>query len=231
MARVQSHLDTCVDCRQRLDEFRELSATLRALPETPPPRSFALTPEQAGAIEHPRPAAVPGRLYPALRSAAAAAAVLLFAVIGADVFLRLQEEPVAEPQAALMGRQAAEDLQEFEGGVAATGEANVPPEGERSAEEDKALTGETPGELTPPVPAVPMPADGEDEAGFAATPSETPQPDAYAEATGAEEAGAEADEAEADDERPWLFVLEVGLGVGAVGLLGAALLLRRRRVV
>lgn len=44
---IDHHLTSCATCQRRLDELQGVKAMLSGLPEVAPPRSFALTPEQA----------------------------------------------------------------------------------------------------------------------------------------------------------------------------------------
>ena len=88
--RIEAHIAACSTCSAELESLREMRTALRALPETPAPRSFALTP---GMAREARPA----RLAPATRPmqplvnglrmasgglAAALAVVIVIAVAG-----------------------------------------------------------------------------------------------------------------------------------------------------
>lgn len=89
--RVEAHLQSCADCRRKLEELRSLVAELRALPETKAPRSFALSPEMAAATrreairERHEERTAARRVYLGLSGATAAATVLLIAVLGVDL--------------------------------------------------------------------------------------------------------------------------------------------------
>jgi len=89
--RVEAHLQSCADCRRKLEELRFLVAELRALPETKAPRSFALSPEMAAATrreairERHEERTAARRIYLGLSGATVAAAILLIAVVGSDV--------------------------------------------------------------------------------------------------------------------------------------------------
>ena len=75
MARAEEHLNTCQGCREELESLRATVALLRRLPEVTPSRSFALAPVKP----------LPGRrVLPALRFAAAGAALLLVLAFAAD---------------------------------------------------------------------------------------------------------------------------------------------------
>jgi hypothetical protein len=109
------------DLRQALEELRSTATLLRALPEVPPPRDFALTAEMVGVSQR--------RPYPVLRLATALASLAFVALVGLDAItsalplagsmapdadmrdLGLQEETVAEApmMAAEPGTLPAED--------------------------------------------------------------------------------------------------------------------------
>ena len=73
--RVEKHLNTCRGCREDLESLGATVALLRRLPEVTPSRSFAVAPVRA----------MPGRrVLPALRFAAAGAALLLVLAFAAD---------------------------------------------------------------------------------------------------------------------------------------------------
>jgi len=74
-ARIEEHLNTCRGCREDLESLRATVALLRSLPEVTPSRSFAVAPVKP----------LPGRrVLPALRFAAAGAALLLVLAFAAD---------------------------------------------------------------------------------------------------------------------------------------------------
>ena len=86
--RIEGHLHACADCRRKLAEMKALVSELRRLPQVTAPRSFALSAEQVTATR--RPAAekermVARRLYLGLSRATVAAALLLCALVGANV--------------------------------------------------------------------------------------------------------------------------------------------------
>ncbi len=91
--RVEAHLRSCGDCARRLEELKQVVAELRALPPAKAPRSFALSPELAAvsqrqgslATEERRRAA--RRAYLGLSGATVAAALLLVAAFGTDLFV------------------------------------------------------------------------------------------------------------------------------------------------
>lgn len=80
-ARVEAHLPVCAPCREAVAATRALKASFAALPETPAPRSFRLTPAMVAqpAPPLPRPAS-PGFIV--IARFAAAASVAAFAVVG-----------------------------------------------------------------------------------------------------------------------------------------------------
>jgi hypothetical protein len=208
--RLEEHLQSCAACQRKLDGLRTLVDALHGLPEVPAPRSFALSPEQAA------PAPLPlRRLYPALRNAAAAAMVLLFVSIAADLFLQFHAEP-GQPETAMLGAQRNGELlsPDIQGGAAAAeGEAD----GIEAFEDKEAVPlPAMPGEATPEA-GVPPSAEEAAPSGTAelATP-EAPQP-------------AEAVEEEEEGDRIWLHALEGALGVIALGFVAAAFWARRRQ--
>ena len=91
--RLEEHLRSCPACTRKLEGLRTVVAELRHLPSVPAPRSFALTAAQAAVKRDERPAAgtmlspAAGSLYLAFRGGAIAAALLLFATVGGDLFL------------------------------------------------------------------------------------------------------------------------------------------------
>jgi anti-sigma factor RsiW len=96
-SRVQMHVGTCEDCRERLEAFRALANLLRALPEVDLPRTFAVGPQRPN-----EPSKVVGlrRWYTATRVAAAAlAAVFVFLSAGA-LYVDTRPVQVARPQVA-----------------------------------------------------------------------------------------------------------------------------------
>jgi hypothetical protein len=112
-ARVARHLDECDHCRERADELRTVSVLLARLPEPAIPRSFRLS-----EADLPRPVApvISGpwfvRFQPAIRSAAAIAAVLLLTVIGANLVLdstTARDEVATMMEAQEQARTADED--------------------------------------------------------------------------------------------------------------------------
>ena len=62
---LEAHLASCPTCHAELAALRNLKSQLAALPESPAPRSFALTPQMAQ-----RPATEPARVRPPARVAA-----------------------------------------------------------------------------------------------------------------------------------------------------------------
>lgn len=82
---VARHLETCADCRAELAAQREVKVWLAAVPLVDPPRNFTL-PRTAGLRPVP--------WLPRVRSIAAAAAVVLFLLIGADVLTPAPRQPI-----------------------------------------------------------------------------------------------------------------------------------------
>lgn len=97
--RMEAHLVGCARCREELESLRDTVAALAALPQTPAPRSFRLTPKD---VERSKATPVWVGWLPALRLASAAATVLLLMVLGADALLY----PPALPAPAAMGLAA-----------------------------------------------------------------------------------------------------------------------------
>ena len=75
-AKLEARLQVEPRLRQALEELRATVGLMRALPEVPPPRSFALTPEMVGVKQR--------RAYPALRLATALASIAFVTLIGLD---------------------------------------------------------------------------------------------------------------------------------------------------
>ncbi len=92
-ARVESHLRSCGDCARKLEELKQVVAELRALPPATAPRSFALSPELAAVSHREGRLAAEGRrtsvrrAYLSLSGATVAAALLLVAAFGVDLFV------------------------------------------------------------------------------------------------------------------------------------------------
>lgn len=68
--RIEQHLETCADCRARVDGLRETAHAVRALPMESPPRSFSIPPQRRPSF----------RWAPVGWLGAAAAAVLVIVV-------------------------------------------------------------------------------------------------------------------------------------------------------
>ena len=153
---LESHLTACPACRQMLEGLRATVLALRDLPQEEAPRSFALTPEQAG-----RPAAPPGprpgapALATGMRLAGAtlafALAVVLIIDLG-DLGGGGREEAARQP------------AQQFAAQTAGPEEGNVP------ASRDEAETGLK--EISPSPAPLPATAAGEERPD--AQPGETP---------------------------------------------------------
>ena len=219
--RLDEHLRSCDPCRRRLADLRALAEALREMPEAPVPRSFALTPEQVRAVRPVRPYAPAGRLYPVFRNAAAAALLLLFASVGADVFLQSHGER-SEPQGVMLGAQKEMAVPSAEGGAAADEEKS-----ERQAFGENVATPASgtgalmpPGVPVPAPPGTPLPGAGLTPLpDLALTAPETPP---------AAEAARPAAAAEEEEDRVWLRALEGVLAGLALGFLAVALFVRVR---
>ncbi|MDI6857287.1 MAG: zf-HC2 domain-containing protein [Dehalococcoidia bacterium] len=225
--KIEEHLRGCPACRARLAELRTLKQTLSSLPQAAAPRSFALTPEQARRPGQVRPAYAAARVYPVLRNAAAAVAVLFFAFVAADIFVSTTGGEQAAERGAATLQGLPEDMQ-AERSLAGAAEDEAPDERKETA----------PAAPAPDVaPAVTPPAVAPSEAGpgaettppaLALTEPEPTAPEfAGQEATVGEAGMAEA--AEEDGGSGWLRPLEGALGGAAIALVAAAFFLRRRR--
>lgn len=89
--RLEAHLETCADCRERLSELRTVVRLLHGMESPVPKRSFRLDPRMVSA-PLPEPAPEPLRIdpwivraQPALRRLTAIAAVLLVLLVTADI--------------------------------------------------------------------------------------------------------------------------------------------------
>lgn len=88
--RLETHLESCVACRERLAELRTVVRLLRGFEHPVPKRSFRLDPGMVSAPPLPEPEPVRidpwiVRVQPALRRLTAIAAVLLVLLVSADV--------------------------------------------------------------------------------------------------------------------------------------------------
>lgn len=81
----EAHLKVCQGCRRELEGLRATALALRDLPPAAVPRSFALTPEQAGHRADRRPASGLPALTAGLRLASAGLAVALAVVVVIDL--------------------------------------------------------------------------------------------------------------------------------------------------
>lgn len=89
--RLEAHLETCADCRERLAELRTVVRLLHGMGSPVPKRSFRLDPSMAS-VPLPAPPPEPVRIdswivraQPALRRLTAIAAVLLVLLVTADI--------------------------------------------------------------------------------------------------------------------------------------------------
>jgi hypothetical protein len=238
---LQEHLRSCDSCNRRSAGLRALAEALREIPEAPLPHSFALTPEQARGIQKAKPSSTAARLYPAFRTAAAAALILLFASVGADIFLQSQGGR-SEPQGVMLGAQKNVAMPATESGVVADEEkserqafgANVAPTVPGTGglmppgiPVPTAPGAPLPGPATTPLPSLAPPALGTPLPGAGLT----PLPDlalAAPETPPVPEAATPAAAAEEEEDRVWLRALEGVLGGLALGFLAVALFVRWR---
>ncbi len=84
-ADLEAHLAVCEACGRVLEDLRATVLTLAGLPEVAPPRSFALTPEQAARPAGRRPVAGLPAVTAGLRLAGAGLAVALAVVLIVDL--------------------------------------------------------------------------------------------------------------------------------------------------
>jgi anti-sigma factor RsiW len=138
--RIAQHLEQCGECRERLADLQTITTLLARLPEPALPRSFRLAEKDL-----PRPTA-PAliepwfvRFQPAIRSAAAVAAVLLLTVIGVSLVLDTTtgtDDAIsmmeAVPEERAVEEDAAADQPDEDADV---GVAAVPEEGEADSPE------------------------------------------------------------------------------------------------
>lgn len=95
-ALVVHHLASCELCNARADELRAVAALFGQLPEIEPPRSFALTPDQARKptpIRERTTSSTILRLLPIVR-ALSVAAMLAVLILGATLLLTPQDDTV-----------------------------------------------------------------------------------------------------------------------------------------
>ncbi len=222
-AAVEAHLAACPACRTALAELRATQALLRAAPRPAPPRSFALTPAQAEALRsgRTRPAAArpaTPRLAIGLRVAAAAVFVLFATVLGSD--LRGSARLATETTRSQAPAPAAAKLPHPEataGGPAAAALAPATPSAAANAAGAASDVSATP----PPLGG--MAVQGLPQAVGTGTP-EAAAPPALAPLAVPSGAPPEPPEVPGMPLWPW----EVGLGVLAVALLAASLVVARR---
>ena len=219
---LEEHLRSCDGCSRQIDALRSLAAALREMPESPLPRSFTLTPEQARGIQKAKPSSTAARQYPAFRTAAAVAIVLLFASVGADIFLQSGGEPT-EREAVMLGAARESAATSGEGNVAADQAA----EEKGVAEDYEAAPFPSTAQSIPlmaplPQPLVtPLPGEsGTPLPGLAAGAPETPPAVAIPTPPLAEEAVTA--EQEEDEDSDWLRAAEGVLGGLALGFIAVA---------
>ena len=120
-ADLESRLARDNELRTALIELRLTVRALRALPAVKPPRSFTLTPAQAGLVERRRP------MFPVLRLAAAMSALALFFAVAGDLALNGGAAPASSPA-------AESEMAAMTSGEAEDGTESVPPDDTRQAE-------------------------------------------------------------------------------------------------
>jgi hypothetical protein len=240
--RLEEHLRSCDSCRRKLADLRALAAALREMPDAPVPRSFALTPEQVRGVRPVRPYAPAGRLYPVFRNAAAAALVLLFAFVGADIFLE-SGGGWSEPHGVMGGVEKSVEEPSVTGVTADEEKSERQPFGQGEAVPGAPAPESTPllvlsptawgtpvpgaGLIPPPYPVPTAPETPPSATTLTPLPSlALTAPEASPAVEAARPAPAAAPEEEGD--RLWLRVLEGVLGGSALGLLAVALFLRGR---
>jgi hypothetical protein len=210
--RLEEHLRSCPACVRKLEGLRTVVAELRNLPRLPAPRSFALTAAQAAVKRDERPAAgmmpspAAGRLYLAFRGGAIAAALFLFATVGADLFLHSPGATGEPTGSAVTGQGVAQPSSAFgeESGATggtAEGQMRALPKNDSNLSPSPTVV---PGAMLPPVPALPPTVPAFEKT--AATPAPT---------------------GEDRDGRRWLWTLEGAAGGLALGLGVSAFWLRR----
>lgn len=126
-ALVSHHLASCELCRARADELRAVATMLGQLPEITPPRSFALTPEQAKKptpIRERSTASNIIRLLPIVRTLSVAA-MLAVLILGATLVVNPQDDTVTlEATTSLPSGETAGDS----GSLGETNPASAPQE-------------------------------------------------------------------------------------------------------
>jgi anti-sigma factor RsiW len=121
MAFAQSHLASCTECNERLENFRSVAVLVRRLPELEPPRDFALGPRLV--VDPPNVIRL-RRWYTATRAAAASlAAVFVLLAAGA---LYIDSRPGVVPAAELAKPQVLSSAPASQAAPAAAPRAAVP---------------------------------------------------------------------------------------------------------
>ncbi len=229
-ADLEAHLSACPGCRRELAELRATALMLRELPQVAPPRSFALTPEQAGRPAGRRTATGLPAMIAGLRLAGAGLAVALAVVLVADLGGSADDgrQPATVPGALQLqtGAKAADSFADRAASPPEAGNAS----GQESVESGTAGGGGTLGQgvnptpLPPPpgvvglpatAPALPPPGAQDVTNGSAAeTPSALSNPPAAAQSGGGTDV---------------LRVVEIGLAVAAAFAVAGSFLLARAR--
>jgi hypothetical protein len=218
---LDAHIASCENCRDELERLRELRATLRAMPVAEAPRSFRLTPSQAGArAAIPAPPPMLMRAMPALT----AAALVVFAITG---WISLSDSGADGDNGALARFESAGngvgldyEAASPSGGAAfdSAGDSAEPPAPGALAPDDStadAQVGESAGAITPATPEAAARANDQDTA------PTTNAGDPQTEATSAIE--------EADDDGNNLVLRIVLIASAAVALVAGAVTLRNWR--
>lgn len=140
--RIRAHLDSCEDCRARFEGLRAVQSMLSALPRAVAPRSFVLSPEQAGVQTPSRAPAYVAPPAPRFRIPSFAPAVALtffLAVLAVDLAgssVSQQEDSTAggaAMSAPVRSSYNADDAGKQGGTTLVAPQANVPPVAESAA--------------------------------------------------------------------------------------------------
>ena len=120
---AQSHLASCAECRERLEDFRSVAVLVRRLPELEPPRDFALGPRLL--VDPPNVIRL-RRWYTATRTAAASLAAV-FVLLAAGT-LYIDSRPGVVPAAQVAKPQVLSSAPASGAQPAAAPRAAVPPQ-------------------------------------------------------------------------------------------------------
>jgi len=214
--RVDAHLQSCADCSRKLEEMQSLVAEMRRLPQATAPRSFAISPELAAAARREAGRARQDertgarRVYLGLSGATVAAAVLLVAVVGVDLFASRgggqgQATGIVATSRQAAGSAATDQAAEgMAGGNENLAPGVAPPLPSAASDDSKALLGDA----AEPTPAYAAPS----PSGGGATKAQQAQPD------------------NEETQHVWLWVVEGAAGGLVIGFGASAFWMRRRWV-